>query len=145
MWICRSTLAAVTSLAAAGVLAGCTPTGPQAAGPVRPVYTADLQGAAKRCSVNSVTPVAGKVVIATMTVGNEGGWCAISVHQPGPAPFAAGLLTRFATHGRVHIHPVGDHTRIDYTPDAGYAGPDSFLVTLLPDRSEVQANVTVVR
>ena len=80
-----------------------------------------------------------------MTVGNDSGWCAISVHQPGPAPFAAGLLTTPATHGRVYIHPVGYDTRIDYTPDPGYAGPDRFLVTLLPDHSEVQANVTVVR
>jgi hypothetical protein len=78
-----------------------------------------------------------------MTVGNDGGWCAISVHQPGPEPFAAGLLTRSATHGKVYLHAVGDNTRIDYTPDPGYAGPDTFLVTLLPDRSEVQANVTV--
>jgi hypothetical protein len=142
--IYRATATAIASLAAA-VLCGCTPQPPQAAGPVRPVYTIDLQGAAKRCTVSAVTPVPGKVVTATMMVGNDRGWCAISVHQPGPVPFAAGLLTRPPSRGKVYIHTVGDNTRIDYTPDLGYIGPDSFLVTLLPDRPAVQANVTVVR
>jgi hypothetical protein len=140
----RGVLAAIGWLAA-GVLAGCTPPPPQATGPVRPVYTIDLQGAARRCTVSAVTPVAGKVVTATMLLGNDGGWCGISVHQPGPEPFAAGLLTRPPSRGKVYIHPVGDYTRIDYTPDPGYVGPDSFLITLLPDHSELQANVTVVR
>ncbi|MBV8456551.1 MAG: hypothetical protein JO122_08045 [Acetobacteraceae bacterium] len=129
----------------AGVLSGCTPPPTPAAGPVRPVYAIDLQGAAKRCTVSAVTPGAEKVATATMTVGNDGGWCAIAVHQPGPEPFAAGLLIRPASRGKVYIHAVGNNTRIDYTPDPGYVGADSFLVTLLPNRSEVQANVTVVR
>lgn len=145
MPIYRATGAAIVSLAVTGVLSGCTPQPPPAGGSVRPVYAIDLQGAAKQCTVNAVTPVAGKVVTATMAVGNNGGWCAIAVHQPGPEPFAAGLLTRPASRGKVYIHAVGNDTRIDYTPDPGYVGADSFLVTLLPDRSEVQVNVTVVR
>lgn len=80
-----------------------------------------------------------------MTVGNDGGWCAFTVAQPGPQPFAAGLLTEEPAHGRVYIHPVGDNTRIDYTPDAGYVGPDAFIVTLLPGRAVIRATVSVVR
>ena len=136
----------IAPLAAAALLSGCNqgpPAGP--AGPTRPIYAIDQTGGAKQCTVSPVTPVAGKEVSATMSVGNDGGWCAISVHQEGPSPFAAGLLTVPAGHGRVYIHPVGDDTRIDYTPDVGYVGPDAFTVTLLPGHSVIRTIVKVVR
>ena len=57
-----------------------------------------------------------------MQVGNDGGWCGITVAQDGK-PYDAGLLTQAPEHGKVYIHPVGDATRIDYTPDLGSAAP----------------------
>jgi hypothetical protein len=86
-----------------------------------------------------------------MTVGNDGGWCAISVMQPasskesGPTPYKAGLLTSRPAHGKVYVHTVGDATRIDYRPAPGYAGPDSFAVTLVPGNAVLRADVTVTK
>ena len=130
-------------LTATALLAGCAQ--PPPPGPTARLYAIDLAGAARRCTVGPVAPVAGKEVVARMTVGNDGGWCALTVAQPGPQPYAAGLLTEDPAHGRVYIHPVGDNTRIDYTPDAGYVGPDAFAVTLLPGRAVVRATVSVTR
>jgi hypothetical protein len=79
-----------------------------------------------------------------MTVGNDGGWCGILVSYEGK-PFAAGLLTGRPQHGKVFIHIVGDDTRIDYTPEIGYAGPDGFTVTLLPEYASLKVTVAVTR
>jgi len=130
-------------LTATALLAGCAKPPPPA--PTARLYAIDLAGAARRCTVGPLTPVAGKEVAARMTVGNDGGWCAFAVAQPGPQPYAAGLLTEQPAHGRVYIHPVGDNTRIDYTPDGGYVGPDAFIVTLLPGRAVIRATVSVTR
>jgi hypothetical protein len=107
------------------------------------VYAADLAGGAKACEVTKVAPVPNKAVAAKMAVGNDGGWCGISVAQDGPKPFAAGLLTARPSHGVVTIHSVGDYTRIDYVPEKGFAGTDLFNVKLLPGSSVVDVAVTV--
>jgi hypothetical protein len=125
-------------------LAGCSPR--EEAGPARStlrVYAADLAGAAKVCDVPKVNIVAGGGSAAPMKVANDGGWCAISMHQDGPKPFEAGLLTTRPNHGDVLIHGVGDDTRIDYTPDRGFAGDDAFAVKLIPGNAIIQVTVTV--
>jgi hypothetical protein len=124
-------------------LAGCShqPAGP-AASKLR-VYAADLSGGAKVCEVPAVTPKPGASTGATMKMMNDGGWCGISVHQDGPKPFEAGLLTTRPNHGDVLIHEVGDDTRIDYTPDRGFVGNDTFAVKLIPGDAAIQAAVTV--
>jgi hypothetical protein len=106
------------------------------------LFASDLAGAAKQCTVPSVTPVAGKSVAAAMKVGNDGGWCAITMDIEGK-PFAAGLLVGDPAHGRVMIHTVGDSTRIDYTPETQFVGGDSFAVRLLPGDATVQVSVMV--
>jgi hypothetical protein len=124
------------------LLAGCqNPEGP--AGSTLRVYATDLAGAAKVCTVPKVDPVAGGHANVPMNVANDGGWCAISVHQSGPKPFEAGLLTTRPSHGNVLIHEVGDETRIDYTPDRGFAGSDTFVVKLVPANASVDVAVTV--
>ncbi|HQT79084.1 MAG: hypothetical protein B7Z80_22820 [Rhodospirillales bacterium 20-64-7] len=107
------------------------------------IYAADVQGAAKQCTVPKLDLTAGKTTEAAVKVGNDGGWCGLTVHQPGPKPYDAGLLTGRPAHGSVLIHQVGDDTRIDYTPDRGYAGPDSFTVNLLPGDAGIHVAVTV--
>lgn len=79
-----------------------------------------------------------------MRVANDGGWCAISVQLDGQ-PYAAGLLTDPPAHGKVYIHPVGNFTRIDYTPDSGFTGTDSFVVQLIPGNPALRTTVTVTR
>ena len=106
------------------------------------VFSTDLMGAAKRCTVPAVTPVAGKDVAVAMTLGNDGGWCAVPVADAGK-PFAVGLLATEPVHGKVLIHTVGDATRIDYTPETQFAGPDAFVVRLLPGNATLHVSVTV--
>jgi hypothetical protein len=115
---------------------------PPPPGPTARVFATDLMGGAKACTVPSITPVPGKSVTAAMKVGNDGGWCAITVVNDGK-PFDAGLLTSDPAHGKVLIHTVGDNTRIDYTPESQFTGGDSFTVQLLPGNATIQANVRV--
>ncbi len=107
------------------------------------VYAADLTGAAKACEAPKVDPAKSPTSEIGMTVVNDGGWCGIPVHQEGPKPFEAGLLTTRPAHGTVLIHAVGDDTRIDYTPDRGFSGSDSFTVKLIPGNAGIKINVTV--
>ncbi len=79
-----------------------------------------------------------------MTVGNDGGWCGITVADGGQ-PYSAGLLTIRPTHGRVYIHTVGDATRIDYTPDTGFTGSDNFAVRVVPGNDLIRVAVTVTK
>ncbi|MBV9538261.1 MAG: hypothetical protein JOY70_04945 [Acidisphaera sp.] len=129
-------------LLAACLLAACQ-NAPAPAPPSARVFAADLSGGAKKCDAPKDIPLAaGKEAEVKVTVGNDGGWCAIAVGQGGK-PFAAGLLTTTPAHGTVFIHTVGDVTRIDYTPEARYAGPDSFAVRLVPGDQAIRASVTV--
>jgi hypothetical protein len=107
------------------------------------VFAADLTGAARSCDVPPITPVSGQSAEATMKVGNDGGWCGLPLHQDGPKPFDAGLLTARPAHGNVLIHQVGDDTRIDYTPDRGFTGNDSFSVKLVPGGGTIRIAVVV--
>lgn len=123
------------------LLAGCAekpaPPAPQAR-----VFASDFVGGSKRCTVPAVSPVDGKETPVALSVGNDGGWCAIGVQQNRKA-YAAGLLIQSPAHGKVFIHPVGDTTRIDYTPDRGFTGADAFVVKLIPGDAVLRASVTV--
>jgi hypothetical protein len=126
---------AATGLALAACANKGTPSGPR-------VFASDLAGGAKSCSAPAPALKDGGEAQSEMKVGNDGGWCGITVSKDGK-PYAAGLLTGMPAHGKVLIHTVGDDTRIDYTPDRGYAGPDQFTVTLLPGETALRVSVTV--
>lgn len=102
------------------------------------VYMADLQGGAKQCDAPKLTPAAGQTADVAMKLGNDGGWCGLSVSPNGP-----GLLISRPAHGTVNIHQVGDVTRIDYTPARGFAGSDSFAVKMVPNDATLRVAVTV--
>jgi hypothetical protein len=106
-------------------------------------FAVDQAGAAKSCTAPRPSLTAGKPSDVAMAVANNGGWCGLLVTQAGPKPFGAGLLTVRPAHGKVYVHTVGDDTRIDYTPDFGFAGTDSFTVQLLPGDASVRVAVTV--
>jgi hypothetical protein len=107
------------------------------------VFAADLAGAARSCDVGQISPASGQSTEAAMKLGNDGGWCGLPVHQDGPKPFDAGLLTARPAHGNVLIHEVGDDTRIDYTPDRGFTGNDNFSVKLVPGNDTIRVAVVV--
>jgi hypothetical protein len=132
-----------TSILLTGLLLASCSGKPRDAGSTLRVYAADLAGAAKVCDVPKVNPLAGGGSEVPMKMANDGGWCGIRVHQDGPKPFEVGLLIARPNHGSVLIHEVGDETRIDYTPDRGFAGRDAFSVKLIPGDAVVQVGVTV--
>ena len=138
-------MARLLPLAARVALAACAEQGAVTAPrSTTRVYAVDMQGQARLCNVTSPTePAAGAAVEAKMTLGNDGGWCAVPVNRPGPQPYAAGLLTARAQRGNVTIHTVGDVTRLDYRPDTGFSGEDRFTVRLVPGDTEVKVAVTV--
>ena len=131
---------ACAAMGIAALIQGCAPQ--QRPASTTRLFATDQMGGAKSCNVPKVDAAAGKETAASMTVGNDGGWCAISVDNGGH-PYAAGLLSGRPQHGRVFIHSVGDATRIDYTPERGYAGADTFSVRLLPGDAVIRTNVTV--
>jgi hypothetical protein len=106
------------------------------------VYAADMAGAAKTCVVPKAAPAAGQETPVQIKLGNDGGWCGITVRD-GSRPYSAGLLTSPPAHGKVLIHTVGDDTRIDYTPDRGFAGPDAFSVKLIPGDATLRVSASV--
>ncbi len=129
-------------LAAIGaLLQGCDAGKPS--GPAARLYEVDFKGAAKTCEAAKQKPVAGKTIEAAMKVGSDGGWCGVPTSNDSK-PFAAGLLTARPEHGKVLVRSVGDATRIDYTPEFGFAGADSFTVELLPGSAVVHVAVTAV-
>jgi len=143
MTIPRHTTLFATLATAGLLLQACAPK--QSAAPGPRLFEADMKGGAKTCETSKTAPVAGKTVEATMKVSSDGGWCGLAVNNGGQ-PFDAGLLpaTGHAAHGKVVIRRVGANTRIDYTPEFGFAGADAFTAQLLPGDANVHVTVTVV-
>jgi len=137
----RRHMAWLALAAMVGLLQGCGPE-QTVRGSKNRLFAVDFAGGAKLCQVPKVSPVDNQTIEVPMGLGNDGGWCGLLV-QRGDVPFGAGLLTTRAAHGTVVIHSVGDFTRIDYTPDRGFSGADSFGVRLIPGNAGIKVNVTV--
>jgi hypothetical protein len=108
------------------------------------IYAIDAAGGARTCVAPATSPPDGKAVLAQIQVSNEGGWCGISLNRGGVAYDSYLMVTR-PTHGRIFAHHVGNNTRIDYTPDAGFVGTDRFAIRLIPGNAEFEAAVTVTQ
>ena len=129
-------LAAVAGLVG---LQACAPQQQQAAAPGPRIYAVDVQGRSALCDVpQRVSLAAGRQTEAAMTLDNDGGWCGIATDRAGP-----GLVAARPANGRVLVRKVGATTRVDYIPDRGFVGTDSFAVKLLPDQAELRVAATV--
>ncbi len=128
-------------LAVSGVLlSGCAPQ----AGGWNGIFAIDSAGAAKTCVASPVAPPDGKTVLVQVQMSNEGGWCGVTLNRAGVAYNSYLLVTRPA-HGRVFAHHVGQTTRVDYTPDPGFVGTDSYAVRLIPGNAVLEGGVTVTK
>jgi hypothetical protein len=136
-------VAGTTLLMTGLLLAGCSQNPGAPGGSKLRVYAADVTGAAKVCEAPKLNPAAGQITETALKVANDGGWCGLILNQDGPKPYDAGLLIARPAHGNVTIHEVGDNTRIDYTPDRGFSGSDSFAVKLVPGGGTIHVAVTV--
>lgn len=101
---------------------------------------ADEAGHAADCQVtpNPVDVTKEPTVKVQMTVGNDGGWCAVRMEQVKTA-----LLRVQPQHGEPYFRNVRDITRLQYTPAAGYAGTDNFSFEVLPTGAKIETSVTV--
>jgi hypothetical protein len=108
------------------------------------IFAVDTVGGAKTCVAAPASPADGQTVQSTIQVSNEGGWCGILANRGG-RPYDSYLIVTRPTHGKVFAHRVGTNTRIDYTPDRGYAGTDVFAIRMIPGDSIIPGAVTVTR
>ena len=108
------------------------------------------EGIARVCTASAVDMAHGPVATATLAMSNEGGWCAVRVSQPEHTAFATGLVRVRPEHGRLDIEKSGNQTRIQYFPDAGFVGSDTFTTALRPTKpgaadQMLKVSVTVSR
>ena len=123
---------------------GCTTPKPPVHVSTTKTYAVDFAGASKQCVVpKDIKVIPGKETDVAMTVASDGGWCAVPMEQVGDKPYSAGLVVTRPTHGKVYVHTVGDDTRVDYTPDRGFAGTDAFSVKLIPGDPVIRVTATV--
>lgn len=120
---------------------GCALFEQQKAAPTAPALAAET-GGARTCTVPALDLSTQGSATATMTVSNEGGWCAVRATEKDGQPFALGLVRGRPDHGRVFIDKYGAETRVQYTPASGYTGADSFTVALR-GKSAGAADVTI--
>ncbi len=106
----------------------------------------DLYGRipARACVVTPIVLRDGGESTTTMTVTNDGGFCAAALADGNSRPFEVGLVTAPPVHGKPLIHTVGNKTEIDYTPAKGFVGSDSFIVRLRTAKVDSLLHLTVV-
>ncbi len=131
------------SLLGLALLQGCAPK-PQIVEAAPP--SPDLYGRMKAagCEVTPIVLRDGGESSTTMTVTNDGGYCAAAVADTAGRPFEVGLVTATPVHGKPLIHTVGARTEIDYAPATGFTGSDSFIVQLRAPKADSLLHVTVV-
>ena len=142
MTIPRPTTPILAFSLAGALLQGCASLSAPSGPPAR-LFAADMNGGARTCDVSPPAVNAANVAEITMKVGSDGGWCGIRVNKGG-RPYDTFLLTARAEHGKPFVHTVGNDTRIDYTPEFGFVGTDSFSVRLLPGDTAIRVFVTQV-
>jgi hypothetical protein len=138
--VARVPFRALVVVAGLAGLQACAPQQQQqAAAPGPRIYAVDVQGRSALCDVpQKVSLAAGRPTEAAMTMDNDGGWCGIVTDRAGP-----GLVVAKPANGRLNVRKVGATTRVDYIPDRGFVGTDSFAVKLLPDQAELKVAATV--
>ncbi|GAN60251.1 Ig-like domain-containing protein [Acetobacter cibinongensis] len=124
-----------------GLLAGCATT----SGPVR-TGTPNPFGYLKKSAVCSTTPVKtgpDGQLSTTMTVRSDDGLCELKLSQPSGKAYASFGVSPAPEHGKAFLYSLDDDTHVSYTPTMGYAGTDSFTVTLIPGGGQKRTRLTV--
>ena len=121
----------ITCLAAGALLASCAPK--PAAPVVEPEALPPHAGPppAESCTVAPFHVDDGGTTAVNMTVGNDGGYCAASLTASNGRPFDAPLVTVKPLHGTPRVVHYNGKTSVEYTPDEGFHGHDTFIVKLI--------------
>ena len=121
------------------VLQGC------AKKPEVPAETEDLTGKATACDGPTLELAPGAAGDAAISMSNDG-WCSVHVTENDGQPFLLGLVRTRPEHGRLLIQRTFGKTRVEYTPNEQYSGPDRFAVALRPREdgaADAMLNVSV--
>lgn len=130
------------SVALASAVAACAQRPVEAPAPPPPNPYGYLKPAAFCEAPAPKLPTSGNAT-AAMRLSADGGFCAIRFSQPGNAPFAAGLVIHVPQHGQPLIYNYNGATVVSYTPSAGYIGPDSMTLELVPGAGQKRVQLTL--
>ncbi len=126
-------LKSLAPLAAVLALAACNSTKP----PVLSASDPRNDGIAKTCTPTNPDFTKPGPYNAAITMTNDG-WCgAFAVERDG-RPYVLGLVRTRPSHGRVLIQKVENASRVEYTPNTGFTGSDTFTVALRPNQSSAE-------
>jgi hypothetical protein len=130
------------------VLQGCAQpaAAPQAAAPA-PLPPHAGPPPARLCTVAPFSVKTGGTADVAMVVSNEGGYCAATLTADSGQPYDAPLVHVEPLHGIDHIVKYNGKTSVEYTPQPGYVGHDSFVARLIergqPGYTTLNVSVTV--
>jgi hypothetical protein len=139
----------LSSFLAVGIaLAGCAPKpgAPLAEAPAALPPHAGPPPAAT-CHVEPFKVPDGGSTTVNLTVSNEGGYCAATLTAGNGRPFDAPLVPVLPLHGTPRVIKYNGQTSVEYTPEPGFSGHDSFIVKLIlkgqPGYTTLNMSVTV--
>jgi hypothetical protein len=102
---------------------------------------------ARLCTVSPFSVKTGGTADIAMVVSHEGGYCAATLTDDQGKPYDAPLVPVQPLHGIDHIVKYNGKTSVEYTPQPGYVGHDSFIVKLIergqPGYTTLNVSVTV--
>jgi hypothetical protein len=132
---------------AVALQAGCAPKAPPPAPPPPPLPPHLGPPPAATCVVAPFTVADGGTANVSMTLTNDGGYCAATLTAGSGRPYDAPLETLPPQHGAAHVVKYNGRTSVEYVPEPGFAGHDSFTVRLIvrgmPGYTTLQVAVTV--
>jgi hypothetical protein len=137
-------------LGIAVTVAGCqTPAPPPPPAPPAPLPYHIGPPPAASCTVVPFKVADGGTTDVAMAVGNDGGYCATTLTADSGKPFDVGLVPVVPDHGTPRVVRYNGKTSVEYTPDPGYTGHDSFVVHLLvhgkTNHTTLNVSVTVTK
>ena len=104
------------------------------------------QTVAGPCQVKKFYILPITAVHTSMTIGNTGAACSITLFNPDlQVVLTNALVTEPPAHGRAtaELITLGRQAGVSYTPQPGYLGPDQFSITLEPHDLAVVVAVSV--
>ncbi len=123
----------IAPLAAVLAVSACANTTP----PVLADNDPRNDGIAKTCTPTNPDMTKPGPYTGSIAMTNDG-WCGVFAVEKDGKPFSLGLLRTRPANGRVFIQKVANATRVEYTPNTGFTGTDSFTVALRSNQSGVE-------
>jgi len=98
---------------------------------------------AAECTVAPFHVTDGGTAAVVMHVSGEGGYCAATLTAASGKPYDAPLVPVVPRHGTPRVVKYDGKTSVEYVPDAGFSGHDSFVVHLIVKGSPAYTTLNV--